>query len=89
MLNNHLNLFYFWFAVDSFGISFVYLCCTYLHLDLFFITFITVLSAKCDMQQENNRNRQRTPSELDLKRVLGYFGYSENVAKKIWEWYNA
>jgi hypothetical protein len=41
------------------------------------------------MQQENNRNRQRTPSELDLKRVLGYFGYSENVAKKIWEWYNA
>ena len=59
--------------------SFVYLCCKYLHTDLFFITFITVLSAKCDMQQENNRSRQRTPSERGLKRDLGY---SENMAEK-------
>jgi hypothetical protein len=65
----------------------VYLCCTYLHSDLFFITFITVLSAKCDMQQEE-KHKKRTPSERSLKKALCYSGYSENAAGKIWKWYN-
>jgi hypothetical protein len=40
------------------------------------------------MPQENGLKKQRDPSELILKNDLNNSGYSENVADKIWKWYN-
>jgi hypothetical protein len=40
------------------------------------------------MQQRQNGKKQDAPSEGSLKRVLANSGYSEEIADKIWKWYN-
>jgi len=40
------------------------------------------------MQQRQNGKKQNAPSERWLKRVLANSGYSEDIADKIWKWYN-
>ncbi len=40
------------------------------------------------MQQRQNDKKQDAPSEGSLKRVLANSGYSEDIADKIWKWYN-
>jgi hypothetical protein len=40
------------------------------------------------MQPRQNGKNQHTPSERSLKRELADSGFSENVADKIWKWYN-
>jgi hypothetical protein len=40
------------------------------------------------MQPRQNGKKQNAPSERSLKRVLASSGYSEDVADKIWKWYN-
>ena len=38
--------------------------------------------------QRKNGKKQNAPSERSLKRVLANSGYSEDIADKIWKWYN-
>ena len=38
--------------------------------------------------QRKNGKKQKTPSEHSLKRVLANSGYPEDIADKIWKWYN-
>jgi hypothetical protein len=40
------------------------------------------------MQQRQNGKKQDAPSEGSLKRVLANSGFSEDIADKIWKWYN-
>ena len=40
------------------------------------------------MQPRQNGKKQNAISERSLKRVLADSGYSEDVADKIWKWYN-
>jgi len=40
------------------------------------------------MQQRQNGKQQYTPLEQSLKKTLANSGYSENVADKIWKYYN-
>ena len=40
------------------------------------------------MQQRQNGKKQDEPLEGSLKRVLASSGYSEDIADKIWKWYN-
>ncbi|MGA3290166.1 MAG: hypothetical protein ABSD42_08020 [Candidatus Bathyarchaeia archaeon] len=40
------------------------------------------------MQQRQNDKKQDTPSERSLMRVLANSGHSEDIADKIWKWYN-
>jgi len=43
---------------------------------------------KNDMQRRKNGKKQDVPSEGSLKRVLANSRYSEDIADKIWKWYN-
>ena len=38
--------------------------------------------------QRKQAKKQKTPSEHLLKRVLANSGYPEDIADKIWKWYN-
>ena len=38
--------------------------------------------------RRKNGKKQNAPSERSLKRVLANSGYSEDLADKIWKWYN-
>jgi hypothetical protein len=40
------------------------------------------------MLQRQNGKKQKAPSERSLKKVLANSGYSEDIADKIWKWYN-
>jgi hypothetical protein len=40
------------------------------------------------MQQRQNGKKQKAPSERSFTKGLASSGYSENVADKIWKWYN-
>jgi hypothetical protein len=40
------------------------------------------------MLQRKNGKKREAPSERSLKRVLANSGYSEDIADKIWKWYN-
>ena len=40
------------------------------------------------MLRWKNGKKQHAPSERSLKRVLANSGYSEDLADKIWKWYN-
>jgi hypothetical protein len=40
------------------------------------------------MQPRQNSKKQNLPPERSLKRVLADSGYSDDVADKIWKWYN-
>ena len=40
------------------------------------------------MQKRQNGKKQNAPSERLIKRVLANSGYSEDIADKIWKWYN-
>ena len=40
------------------------------------------------MLQRKNGKKQDALSERSLKRVLSNSGYSEDIADKIWKWYN-
>jgi hypothetical protein len=40
------------------------------------------------MHPWQNGKKQDAPSEQSLKRVLANSGFSEDIADKIWKWYN-
>ena len=40
------------------------------------------------MHPWQNGKKQDAPSEGSLKRVLANSGFSEDIADKIWKWYN-
>jgi hypothetical protein len=40
------------------------------------------------MQHRQNGKKQNAPSESSLKKSLASSGYSDDVADKIWKWYN-
>jgi len=40
------------------------------------------------MQKLQNGKKQKASLKDSLKRVLADYGYSEDIADKIWKWYN-
>ena len=40
------------------------------------------------MRQPQNDKKKYTPSERSLKKTLDNSGYSNEIADKIWKWYN-